>query len=544
MVANMRVLLHNVALLISVSQVSAFLQLEVDQDIERDHDLDAHQNAKADYQLDADQQLDAQQQHDTESDAELRLRLVDGMTDYEYRRHILRRGMNSEQLFNLIHYGLQTEMGKRNYSLVDLSQLAVNRNQTEVCSLPVEWQETLTCGDKVGQGSFGTVYKAIVKCADAEADEMNILAVKQQTLNEGTAEQFELETKILSEVAPGLSPYLTSTVGGKRGVRKVGNKLYLLTEFLNAGDYEHYQSGPRLEWKLPLLVHVLKGMHALHDAKYVHLDMKPANVMVHCKDGIGIPSSCYAQVIDVGLALPIGNPTGKTAQGTPLYMAPEVWTAGYAKRAMPVDPKNDVFAVGAMLYMDGFGVDDSKLPWANQLMLSKRWNVERDPMVNRARSSKDPFSKKLGETLLGMLCNDPSSRSDMITSIADVEALVRLFIERNSAPGKYCRSSEKVWSKTNFWSKCSSSDFSDDYCPIASTQYCFKDETTAGEDYQRKGVCCCAGDQMTKSTIFGTSYTATAGCNFEATETQLLDMEKSPIDRGVTGTLPQCIVDE
>jgi len=618
MVANMRAFLHTVTLLIAVSQVSAFLKLDVDQHIERDHDLDVQQHVKADHQLDADQQLDDHQQHETQSDAELRQRLVDGMTEHAYRRHILGRSMDSEQLFNLVHYGLQTEVGKRNYSLVDLSKLAVSNNQTEPCSLPeVErlrkvGQGNLECVRKVGQGSFGTVYEVKVTCA--EKGETQTLAVKQQknpcTISSPSAEEsvdcevLKSEIELLADVTPGLSPYLLSTVGGRRGVQTVGDQEYLTTEFLNAGDYDNYQFGssfatyakkyednysladgrkimlgPSLEWKLPLLVHVLKGMKAMHEAGYAHLDMKPANVMVHCKerneDNSSIPSSCYAQVIDLGLSQLIQD-RGNIV-GTPVFVAPEVWRASASQESMKVRPASDVFAAGAMLYMDVFEVGMDHLPWVIQNPdsgASRDWYVEKDAKVKQASSSDDPFLKKLGETLKGMLSNNENNRISMDGSIAALEYLVRLSSAEGREASKtvlvlkpsqrfhpqrqYCRKELKIWSKTNSLSRCPATLFSDDYCPGQIEQYCFDGKVG---DVKFKGVCCCMKENTKASWFNSIHYTATERCsdmepflNKKDLEDQkgeshlgdqsglLAMIEKSPIQRGITSHVPECMM--
>lgn len=84
------------------------------------------------------------------------------------------------------------------------------------------------------------------------------------------------------------------------------------------------------------------ALHHVHGRGLVHLDIKPANVIL--RDG-------RAVVIDFDIARPIGDPAPPgQAQGTVGYMAPELW------RKLPFSPAMDVFALGALLYEAVTGV--------------------------------------------------------------------------------------------------------------------------------------------------------------------------------------------
>jgi len=66
---------------------------------------------------------------------------------------------------------------------------------------------------------------------------------------------------------------------------------------------------------LYIMRQVLRGLEALHDAGFVHSDVKPANIMI---DRQG-----YVKLIDYGRAVLI-NEHVTILLGTPLYMAPEI----------------------------------------------------------------------------------------------------------------------------------------------------------------------------------------------------------------------------
>jgi serine/threonine protein kinase len=78
------------------------------------------------------------------------------------------------------------------------------------------------------------------------------------------------------------------------------------------------------------------ALHHVHGRGLVHLDIKPANVIL--REGRGV-------IIDFDIARPIGEPAGPgQSQGTVGYMAPEQC------RRLPFSPSMDIFALGALLY--------------------------------------------------------------------------------------------------------------------------------------------------------------------------------------------------
>jgi serine/threonine protein kinase len=89
------------------------------------------------------------------------------------------------------------------------------------------------------------------------------------------------------------------------------------------------------------LAQLTAGISAIHEARKLHLDLKPANVMVQ-EDGRVV-------VLDFGLAqdMPLdleGAPGDVEVRGTPAYMAPE------QARGERLTPAADWYAVGAILF--------------------------------------------------------------------------------------------------------------------------------------------------------------------------------------------------
>src|SRR5690606_30973934 len=81
------------------------------------------------------------------------------------------------------------------------------------------------------------------------------------------------------------------------------------------------------------------GLAQMHDAGFVHADMKPHNVIV-AHDFEGNPS---AKVIDLGQSCRVGT-VKERIQGTPDYIAPEQVRRG------AITPRTDIYNFGATMY--------------------------------------------------------------------------------------------------------------------------------------------------------------------------------------------------
>jgi hypothetical protein len=148
-----------------------------------------------------------------------------------------------------------------------------------------------------------------------------------QSDDEESIERFLREAQVAQQVAPFCTAAVLST-----GVEQ--NRPYIISEFVEGPSLERVvrdecpRTGPALD---RLAIGTATALAAIHEAKVVHRDFKPSNVII-AADG--------PRVIDFGIARTLSSVpmTSSTQIGTPPYMSPEQ-IMGHA-----VGPASDMFS--------------------------------------------------------------------------------------------------------------------------------------------------------------------------------------------------------
>lgn len=141
---------------------------------------------------------------------------------------------------------------------------------------------------------------------------------------------------------------------------------------------------------------VLDGLAACHRAGILHLDIKPANVLVTDSGGI--------KIVDFGIARAASDATA-TVAGTPHYMAPEQ----YDGRA---DERSDVYSVGCLLFETLTGRAPFEGTMAAQLM-AHRTQPRPDP-----RASAPWVGPRLAAVVQTAMAVDPEERYSGVEAMA------------------------------------------------------------------------------------------------------------------------------
>lgn len=193
-------------------------------------------------------------------------------------------------------------------------------------------------------------------------------------------------------------------------------ELFLVMEFVEGLNLETARPN-RLNTFLAVFQKVAEGLGAMHDAGYLHTDIKPTNIMVVQGGGV--------KIIDFGQSCPMDH-RKERIQGTPDYIAPE------QVRRLPLTRSTDVFNLGATMY---WVLTSTKYPTEIQ-------GIDTQPGANIIRSKKpvapielnDKIPTSLSQLVMDCCRENPSDRpSNMKQIIARLQVVSKVWNKfRNS----------------------------------------------------------------------------------------------------------------
>jgi serine/threonine protein kinase/class 3 adenylate cyclase len=194
--------------------------------------------------------------------------------------------------------------------------------------------------EKLGAGGMGEVWRA------RDTSDGRVVAVKtllpEHTRNPAMLKRFQKEARLLAEVN---NPYVANLLD----VNEDGGVHYLAVEYVPGRSAAALldEKGALDEGQaLAIAADVCQALAIAHGRGVVHRDIKPDNILL-----LGGPASDQvAKLSDFGLARHVVESeslhltrTGSIV-GTPLYLSPEQC------RGDPVDPRSDVYSLGATLF--------------------------------------------------------------------------------------------------------------------------------------------------------------------------------------------------
>ncbi|PGH14805.1 WEE protein kinase [Helicocarpus griseus UAMH5409] len=134
------------------------------------------------------------------------------------------------------------------------------------------------------------------------------------------------------------------------------NFLYIQTEFCEEGSLDVFLSQVGLKARLDdfriwkILLELSLGLKHIHDSGFIHLDLKPANILITFEGVL--------KIADFGMASPWPAAAGIEGEGDREYIGPEVLMGRYDKPA-------DIFALGLIMFETAGNVElpDNGVSW-------------------------------------------------------------------------------------------------------------------------------------------------------------------------------------
>ncbi|KAI1929390.1 mitosis inhibitor protein kinase swe1 [Ophidiomyces ophidiicola] len=176
------------------------------------------------------------------------------------------------------------------------------------------------------------------------------------------------------------------------------NYLYIQTEFCEEGSLDVFLSQVGLKARLDdfriwkILLELSHGLKCVHDSGFIHLDLKPANILITFEGVL--------KIADFGMAACWPAADGIEGEGDREYIGPEILQGRYDKPA-------DIFALGLIMFEIAGNVElpDNGLSWQKlrngdisdvpSLTWSSETSIPRDATGNPLSSScsfEDSFS--------------------------------------------------------------------------------------------------------------------------------------------------------
>ena len=166
--------------------------------------------------------------------------------------------------------------------------------------------------EKLGQGAYGWVYKALDK---KTGDLVAIKAIPLNTEHDQDNRKLASELHILSKLRniPGIISYLGSYL--------TEHELWVVLEFCDAGSIGELVTDSNLALNeshlAACILPVVQALYHIHNENIIHRDIKGENILVLSEGTV--------KLADFGVAcMSNGNSKRNSVQGSPYWMAPEL----------------------------------------------------------------------------------------------------------------------------------------------------------------------------------------------------------------------------
>nr|KAJ0225584.1 hypothetical protein LSAT_V11C100017380 [Lactuca sativa] len=308
-------------------------------------------------------------------------------------------------LFSSLHVSRSiTSNSNSSSNITSIKNNAIIKVERETDSFNYEivWEDLIT-KEQIGQGSFGTVYRALWYGSDVA-----IKLFEYQEYPDDVMVSFKQEVSIMKKLRhPNILLFMGSVTSTPH--------LCIVTEFLPRGSLFRIlqRNTTQLDWKrrLHMAMDIARGMNYLHrcNPPIVHRDLKSSNLLVD--------KNWTVKVGDFGLSRVKHHTYLKTksGRGTPQWMAPEIL------RNEDTDEKSDVYSYGVVLWE----ITTGKIPWND---LNPMQVIGAVGFMNRRLEIPKDVDPLWAFLIESCWCSEPQSRPTFQEIINKLKDLQRKYV--------------------------------------------------------------------------------------------------------------------
>lgn len=257
---------------------------------------------------------------------------------------------------------------------------------------------------RLGEGGMGKVYKVF----DPIMNRYAALKMIKVDVPDDYKRRFRQEARLCGTF---MHPNLCRTL--EVGTTKEHGLFWFAMEYLEGRDLSQLlESGrvPSLRPMQEVFKQTLEGLQHVHARKFVHCDIKPANIFI--STDLYDPALKLVKLLDFGIAKDLSDttpPDSKRIYGDPFYMPPE---QTYANG--PLDQRADLYAIGMTFFEMVTGgrhpFEDLQDQHPRELLKAHR---EREPAPPSAYMPADTPRERLEDIdafFMAACAKDPNAR--------------------------------------------------------------------------------------------------------------------------------------
>ncbi|CAK1554330.1 unnamed protein product [Leptosia nina] len=243
--------------------------------------------------------------------------------------------------------------------------------------------------EKLGSGSYSTVYKAYTKIGARSTVAIKCIDKSRIKHSGAAVDNLVSEIRLMKSLSHPHIVHMKEFTWDSKNI-------YIIMEYCCGGDLSKYilRYGRVPEKQvLYFLQQLASALKFLREKGVAHMDLKPHNLLLHK----GPDRKYVLKVGDFGFAQHLTSEQMRCIRGSPLYMAPEMIAGAY-------DARVDLWSTGVIMYECLFG----RAPYSSSTIQELMEKVQKQaPIQIPANSSISPGCLDL---LTRLLQHDPNKR--------------------------------------------------------------------------------------------------------------------------------------